>query len=110
MELLDLKYRPTEINTHKSNLLYTPQIGILILIKITLIVLQLPMIHLFFSGMAVAARYTIDLNWYRAKIISLPEPRMVTVFYIDYGNSETLPWDQLRILDKTFMTIPPLVR
>lgn len=63
----------------------------------------------FISGMIVAARYSIDSNWYRAKITSLPEPRMVTVFYIDYGNSETLPWDQLRVLDKSLIKIPPLV-
>lgn len=59
--------------------------------------------------MAVAARYSIDLNWYRAKIINLPEPRMVTVFYIDYGNSETLPWDQLRVLERSLIKTPPLV-
>lgn len=59
--------------------------------------------------MAVAARYTIDGVWYRAKILSLPEPRMVTVHYIDFGNSETLPWDRLRVLDKSLIAIPPIV-
>lgn len=59
--------------------------------------------------MAVAARYSIDGHWYRAKIISLPEQRLVSVFYIDYGNSETLQWDQLRVLDKQLIGIPPLV-
>lgn len=59
--------------------------------------------------MAVAARYSIDNTWYRAKIISLPEPRMVTIYYIDFGNSETLPWDQLRVLDQSLIKIPPLV-
>lgn len=59
--------------------------------------------------MAVAARFSVDGDWYRAKIISLPEPRMVTVFYIDFGNLETLPWDQLRVLDKKLIKTPPLV-
>lgn len=59
--------------------------------------------------MAVAALYSLDSNWYRAKIINLPEPRMVTVFYIDFGNSETLPWDQLRVLDISLIKTPPLV-
>lgn len=59
--------------------------------------------------MAVAAKYSFDKNWYRAKITGLLEFRMVTVYYIDYGNSETLPWDQLRVLDKKFIQIPPLV-
>lgn len=59
--------------------------------------------------MAVAAKYTADNVWYRAKITHLPEPRMVTVYYIDFGNSETLPWDQLRVLDQNLIKIPPLV-
>lgn len=59
--------------------------------------------------MAVAARYTIDKQWYRAKITSLPEPRMVTVHYVDFGNSETLPWDKLRVLDKRLIATPPIV-
>jgi len=59
--------------------------------------------------MAVAARYSIDGHWHRAKITSLPEERLVTVFYIDFGNSETLPWDELRVLDKNLIRIPPLV-
>lgn len=67
------------------------------------------MILILILGMAVAALYSLDSNWYRAKIISLPEPRMVTVFYIDYGNSETLPWDQLRVLDIKLIKTPPLV-
>lgn len=59
--------------------------------------------------MAVAARYSIDGNWYRAKITCLPESRMVTVYYVDYGNSETLLWDQLRVLDQSLIKTPPLV-
>lgn len=59
--------------------------------------------------MAVAARYSIDNTWYRAKITSLPESRLVNIYYIDYGNSETLPWDQLRVLYEHFIEIPPLV-
>lgn len=60
-------------------------------------------------GMAVAAKYSIDNDWYRAKITRLPDPRMVTVYYVDFGNSETLPWDQLRVLDHHLIQIPPLV-
>lgn len=58
--------------------------------------------------MAVAARYSIDGHWYRARITSLPEARLVTVFYIDFGNSETLPWDELRVLNKELIKTPPL--
>lgn len=60
--------------------------------------------------MAVAARFSIDGHWYRAKITSLPEARLVTVFYIDFGNSETLPWNELRVLNKELIKTPPLVR
>ncbi|XP_022183496.1 RING finger protein 17 isoform X2 [Myzus persicae] len=86
MDTLKAIYIPTAENSHKNYLLYTPQIG-----------------------MAVAARYSIDGHWHRAKIISLPEERLVTVFYIDFGNSETLPWDELRVLDKSLIKTPPLV-
>ncbi|XP_025195551.1 RING finger protein 17-like isoform X2 [Melanaphis sacchari] len=85
MDALKTIYTPTAKNTHKSYLLYTPQIG-----------------------MAVAARYSLDGVWYRAKITSLPESRLVTVFYIDFGNSETLPWNELRVLDKELIKTPPL--
>uniref|UniRef100_A0A2S2NKN9 RING finger protein n=2 Tax=Schizaphis graminum TaxID=13262 RepID=A0A2S2NKN9_SCHGA len=85
MNTLKTIYVPTAKNKHKSYLLYTPQIG-----------------------MAVAARYSIDGHWYRAKITSLPEVRLVTVFYVDFGNSETLPWDELRVLDKELIKTPPL--
>ncbi|XP_050532840.1 RING finger protein 17 isoform X2 [Daktulosphaira vitifoliae] len=84
MNRLQKVYKPTEKEMQKSYLLYTPQIG-----------------------MAVAARFSMDDTWYRAKITSIPEPRMVTVFYVDYGNSETLPWDQLRVLDEYFIKISP---
>jgi len=59
--------------------------------------------------MAVAARYSIDGHWHRAKITSFPGERLVTVFYIDFGNSETLPWNELRVLDKSLIKIQPLV-
>ncbi|XP_050437515.1 RING finger protein 17 isoform X2 [Adelges cooleyi] len=84
MQRLQDIYKPTEDAMHKSYLLYTPQIG-----------------------MAVAAKFSIDNTWYRAKIIEIPESRMVTVFYVDFGNSETLPWDQLRVLDSSLIKISP---
>lgn len=78
--------------------------------KFILLLSTINLIFLFFLGMAVAARYSIDGHWYRARITSLPEARLVTVFYIDFGNSETLPWDELRVLNKELIKTPPLVR
>uniref|UniRef100_A0A1B6D668 RING finger protein 17 n=1 Tax=Clastoptera arizonana TaxID=38151 RepID=A0A1B6D668_9HEMI len=53
-------------------------------------------------GSAVAAQYSLDKKWYRAIITGLPGNRMVEVYYIDYGNSEILSWDQLRHLHDRF--------
>ncbi|CAH0703371.1 unnamed protein product [Spodoptera exigua] len=42
-------------------------------------------------GQVCAARYTLDENWYRAKVERITEDKMVHIFYIDYGNREIVP-------------------
>lgn len=39
-------------------------------------------------GDICAARFTLDDQWYRAKVEKITEDRMAYVFYIDYGNRE----------------------
>jgi len=56
-------------------------------------------------GELVKAQF-VDDAWYRAKV------KKVTggdydVFYIDYGNSETLPASRIRPLDASFNELPP---
>ena len=51
------------------------------------------------TGDLVAARFTADGEWYRAKIRRNDrENKQAEVVYIDYGNTENLPWSRLRPL------------
>lgn len=53
------------------------------------------------AGDFVAARFSEDDEWYRAKIRRNDrEGKKSEVVYIDYGNSETLPWSRLRPLSQ----------
>jgi staphylococcal nuclease domain-containing protein 1 len=49
------------------------------------------------TGDIVSARFSEDRSWYRARIRRNDrEKKTAEVLYIDYGNSETLPWSELR--------------
>ncbi|KAK3335668.1 hypothetical protein B0T19DRAFT_15110 [Cercophora scortea] len=53
------------------------------------------------AGDFVAARFSADGEWYRARIRSNDRAAKVAeVVYIDYGNSEKQPWSKLRPLDQ----------
>lgn len=53
------------------------------------------------AGDFVAARFTADNEWYRARIRRNDrEAKKAEVVYVDYGNSETLPWTRLRPLSQ----------
>ncbi|KAK3943157.1 nuclease domain-containing protein 1 [Diplogelasinospora grovesii] len=57
------------------------------------------------AGDFVAAKFSADGEWYRARIRSNDRAAKVAeVVYIDYGNSEKQPWSQLRPLDQQFGT------
>ena len=57
------------------------------------------------AGDLVAARFSEDKEWYRAKIRRNDrEAKKADVLFIDYGNSETLPWSELRPLNKDHST------
>ncbi|KAF1840236.1 uncharacterized protein K460DRAFT_371443 [Cucurbitaria berberidis CBS 394.84] len=54
------------------------------------------------AGEFVAARFTADDQWYRARIRRNDrEAKKAEVVYVDYGNSETIPWSRLRPLSQT---------
>ncbi|XP_064594560.1 RING finger protein 17-like [Liolophura sinensis] len=58
-------------------------------------------------GQACAAYYSVDQNWYRAKVIELPVTGdQLRVRYIDYGNSVWLSRDQVRADVNQFVDIP----
>lgn len=51
------------------------------------------------AGEYVSAKFTEDDNWYRARIRSNDRTaKEAEVVYIDYGNSEKIPWSRLRPL------------
>ncbi|KAF2085495.1 hypothetical protein K490DRAFT_58641 [Saccharata proteae CBS 121410] len=57
------------------------------------------------AGDFVSAKFTEDDEWYRAKVRRNDrEAKKVEVLYIDYGNSETLPYSRLRQLSPEFGT------
>ena len=41
-------------------------------------------------GEIVAAKYTVDNQWYRAKVEKVEKSHVATVLFIDYGNVSTL--------------------
>ncbi|KAI6656524.1 Tudor domain-containing protein 1 isoform X5 [Oopsacas minuta] len=57
-------------------------------------------------GATCVALYSVDNTWYRASIISLPNPDNVIVQFIDYGNTELVPRINIRSLPSQFLTLP----
>jgi staphylococcal nuclease domain-containing protein 1 len=54
------------------------------------------------AGEFVAAKFTADDQWYRARIRRNDrEAKKAEVVYVDYGNSELIPWSRLRPLSQT---------
>jgi staphylococcal nuclease domain-containing protein 1 len=53
------------------------------------------------AGDFVAAKFTEDNQWYRARIRSNDRTaKQAEIVYIDYGNSEKMPWSRLRPLSQ----------
>ncbi|KAL4887710.1 hypothetical protein BJY04DRAFT_176466 [Aspergillus karnatakaensis] len=61
------------------------------------------------AGDFVAAKFTEDGEWYRAKIRRNDrEKQQAEVIYIDFGNSEVLPWSRLRPLSQPQFSVQKL--
>ncbi|KAF9879637.1 transcription factor [Colletotrichum karsti] len=61
------------------------------------------------KGDFVAAKFSADGQWYRARIRSNDRAAKVAeVVYIDYGNTEKQPWSKLRPLDQPQFTTQKL--
>ena len=53
-------------------------------------------------GDVVAGHFTVDNEWYRARVKRVDRKKEeADVTYVDYGNSETLPWTRLRPLTQS---------
>ncbi|KAI0440302.1 putative transcription factor [Xylaria telfairii] len=61
------------------------------------------------AGEYVAAKFSADGQWYRARVRSNDRNAKVSeVIYIDYGNSEQISWSSLRPLDQPQFTVQKL--
>ncbi|KAI0019736.1 tudor domain-containing protein [Xylariomycetidae sp. FL0641] len=61
------------------------------------------------AGEYVAAKFSADGQWYRARVRANDRAAKVAeVVYVDYGNSEKLPWSSLRPLDQPQFTTQKL--
>ncbi|KAI8813003.1 hypothetical protein BJ742DRAFT_752189 [Cladochytrium replicatum] len=61
------------------------------------------------NGEYVSGQFSADNAWYRARVKKVnQEDKTFQVLYIDYGNSEILPLERIRVLDSQFstMTLP----
>jgi hypothetical protein len=63
------------------------------------------------KGSFVAAQFTYDNEWYRAKVMDVVQPTphaspLVKVFYVDYGNQEVLSVIRLQPLPPQFCVLP----
>ncbi|KAI9045363.1 putative transcription factor (Snd1/p100) [Aspergillus affinis] len=61
------------------------------------------------AGEFVAARFTEDNEWYRAKVRRNDrDNKQAEVVYIDFGNSEVVPWSRLRPLSQPQFSVQKL--
>jgi tudor domain-containing protein 1/4/6/7 len=58
-------------------------------------------------GELVCALYSADSTWYRAEVLDINEDDYLLQFF-DYGNSETVKCNAIRIIDPTLITVPRL--
>uniref|UniRef100_A0A672KUI6 Tudor domain-containing protein 1-like n=1 Tax=Sinocyclocheilus grahami TaxID=75366 RepID=A0A672KUI6_SINGR len=61
-------------------------------------------------GELCAVKFSLDRNWYRAEVQSVDVARrVVSVFYIDFGNEENVTLDNIRPLSENIDAAPPFV-
>ena len=61
------------------------------------------MLNQFNVNLLCAAKFSLDFNWYRARILRVNmSERSVLVHYYDYGNCESVDFENLRLLDEQF--------
>jgi hypothetical protein len=57
-------------------------------------------------GELVAAQYSVDCRWYRARVVFLCDGNMVKVNYVDFGNEATVDIGKIARLEPKFSTQP----
>jgi len=58
------------------------------------------------KGSYCFAKFTVDDQWYRG-YVTASSPKDCEVYFIDFGNSETLPPSRVLPMDPSFVSIPP---
>ncbi|KAL4226350.1 piRNA metabolic process [Mactra antiquata] len=56
-------------------------------------------------GEMVVARFTYDQQWYRARVLTVSEDK-IRVFYVDFGNTEWLPEEEICDIKPEFLHLP----
>ncbi|KNC55364.1 uncharacterized protein AMSG_11020 [Thecamonas trahens ATCC 50062] len=59
------------------------------------------------AGVFVAAKFSLDSCWYRAKIVEKHDDETVTVLFVDYGNSERVALADLRPITDAQLELAP---
>lgn len=59
----------------------------------------------FIVGGPLLAKFSQDNLWYRAEVLSHNDPDNVEVFFVDYGNSETVSVAAARSIPGQFLTL-----
>ncbi|XP_022107965.1 uncharacterized protein LOC110988589 [Acanthaster planci] len=57
------------------------------------------------QGMPCIAKFSDDEQWYRATVLA-EKGDMVEVFFVDYGNKQSVPRDQVKALTEDFSDLP----
>jgi staphylococcal nuclease domain-containing protein 1 len=59
------------------------------------------------AGDLCVAKFSVDNEWYRAKVLSVASSGNATVLFIDYGNREQIQSAKLAQIPAGFETLPP---
>ena len=57
---------------------------------------------------ACVVQYEEDNGWYRGQIMECCDPPGVTVLFVDFGNIQRSPVEQIKTIDEEFVKLPPL--
>uniref|UniRef100_A0A8C5J1N6 Tudor domain containing 1 n=1 Tax=Junco hyemalis TaxID=40217 RepID=A0A8C5J1N6_JUNHY len=58
------------------------------------------------NGDPCCAFYSEDGKWYRAVVQKVTSDGRVRVSFVDYGNTEDVPWDNIRQISPSFLKLP----
>ena len=57
-------------------------------------------------GAPCVAKYLIDGDWYRGKIVGVTKTEL-EILFVDYGNSQRGPLDSAKVISEEFTKLPP---